>query len=195
MVLNTVEKLLGIGRKALYDVHQKGFADLESVIMEVVDHQHQALEAKKNTVHITNLVNEPVFLDVQGLQLVLSNLLSNANKYSSGSTTNTWLLKEGEKLIIKVADEGRGMDKKTIGAILENMPLTSAIGTHNETGAGIALLLTREYLRTTGGEMYISSALNVGTTFTLVINDVQFVQHKKPSKISAEKVQQVAETN
>ncbi|WP_207497180.1 GAF domain-containing sensor histidine kinase [Aridibaculum aurantiacum] len=177
LLICTVEKLMYLGTQLLHSSSRRmKFYNIEELVRETVALQAKDIEAKQNLVSISCYIDTDVYVDGIGLQLVLNNLLHNANKYTTSGNINIWIFKEKDTLLIKVADDGKGMDKKTVHTILNDSPIASSLGTKNEKGSGAGLFLTRQYLKHTGGDMFISSLPNMGTTVTLQITEVQFIQ-------------------
>lgn len=96
------------------------------------------------------LLAEPVFLN----SVIVSNLLSNALKFShSGSTVTIDVLSEKDKALIRVSDEGDGIDETLIPDLFNMDVKTSLLGTEGESGTGFGLPLVRTMVREMGGEL------------------------------------------
>ena len=77
-------------------------------------------------------------------------------------TISTQRTKEG-KAIIKVADNGKGIEKEMIEQIFVPFYTTK------EEGSGIGLSLSRQIMRVHKGRISVQSAVGEGTVFTLKI--------------------------
>lgn len=111
-----------------------------------------------------------VIADKEAVLSILRNICFNAVKFSP----------EGEKIIISAADEGNkvkicvkdhgvGMGPEKIEQILKGLEMKSQDGTQQEKGSGLGLIVTKEFIEKSGGELSIESTINVGTKmcFTL----------------------------
>jgi signal transduction histidine kinase len=110
-----------------------------------------------------------VWADMDILSLAIRNLISNAIKFTPKNGTikiNTLECDENIHLIIK--DTGVGMDEKKIKEILFSEPLSTQ-GTQNEKGHGLGLALTRKFLFAMGAKIKVSSKLNQGTEFQIIL--------------------------
>ena len=105
-------------------------------------------------------------LSVQDFELVMTNLIRNAleSLNESGKLTVAAMVVGGNLLVVKVRDNGRGMDEATMNQAM--VPMFSTKGT---VGAGLGLNLADAALRRNGGELKLSSAPNQGTTITITL--------------------------
>jgi two-component system sensor histidine kinase/response regulator len=103
--------------------------------------------------------------DKDMLQLVVRNLINNAIKF----TNPGGLIKVNTQLannicIISVADNGIGMPAAQQNAIF-SLATNPTYGTSQEKGAGLGLVLCREFMELQGGEIWFTSEENKGSTF------------------------------
>lgn len=105
------------------------------------------------------------------LESIFMNLLSNAIKYRSPdqvSEISFSTRKENEKIILKVSDNGLGIDLKKYGHHV--FKLRKTFHKHPES-RGIGLFMIKNQIESLGGEISIESAENIGTTFTIKFID------------------------
>src|SRR5690606_10055501 len=109
-----------------------------------------------------------IFIDNEKFKKIVSNLLSNAFKFTpqNGKVTFTAKL-NGEILKIKVTDNGKGIAKEEIPKIFERY-YRSAPENEN-TGTGIGLHLVKSYIALLRGTIEVTSAPAKGSTFTISI--------------------------
>ncbi|HEX2866575.1 MAG TPA: sensor histidine kinase [Ignavibacteriales bacterium] len=106
--------------------------------------------------------------DRRMLNTVLRNLISNAIKYSySGSNVTISAEEENRRLIIRVRDEGLGIEKEKLGKIFLAETVQSTPGTNKEKGTGLGLLLVKEFVQQHKGTISVSSEVGKGTTFEI----------------------------
>lgn len=118
-------------------------------------------------------------VDQEKLRQILSNLLSNAFKFTpEGGTVRASLTLEGDQLAFSVEDSGPGIHQDDLTRLFEryfqtNHPEKAVLG-----GSGIGLTLSQEYARLLGGEIAVESELGKGSRFTLYcpINKAEGIQ-------------------
>jgi signal transduction histidine kinase len=59
------------------------------------------------------------------------------------------------------------MSESTMTRLLRKEDLTSELGTRNEMGTGLGLMVSREYLLKMGSELTVESVLGKGSTFRI----------------------------
>src|SRR5690606_32135477 len=99
-------------------------------------------------------------------KLVLRNLISNALKFSYGG--NKIILKgehTNEKVVFSIQDFGTGIDEDQMEDIFQ-LKNYSTTGTANEIGAGLGLILCKEFVEQNGGEIWVTSKKNEGSIFS-----------------------------
>jgi PAS domain S-box-containing protein len=111
-----------------------------------------------------------VDVDAAKLQQALTNVLSNAYKYSPGGgairLSAVHREHKGQDFIgLRVADEGIGMTPEQLARAFERF--WRADGSGNIPGTGLGLCLVREIVEIHGGQVQIDSRYGEGTTFTL----------------------------
>lgn len=103
--------------------------------------------------------------DVDKLEQILANLLTNAIKFTpTGSVRFHSEYSEG-KLQVEISDTGIGMDKETLNRIFE--PFERAAQNVNSEGFGLGLYLTKGLVKVLDGNLEVESALGKGTLFRL----------------------------
>jgi signal transduction histidine kinase len=101
----------------------------------------------------------------QLLHLALSNIVSNACKYSSNKPVKISIGSTDKDLIIVVKDSGVGIPEPELKYIYD--PFFRASNTKNFEGYGIGLPLARNIIRLHNGTINVSSQKNEGTTVQL----------------------------
>lgn len=107
-------------------------------------------------------------LDEKLARSILSNLLSNASKYSPhGGDIHLILSCEPEAVIFQVKDEGIGISLEDQEELYEPFHRGNNVGNIAGTGLGLAVVKTCVALH--GGQIFVESHVGVGTTFTVKI--------------------------
>ena len=117
-----------------------------------------------NEIHNAMSVNA----DKHVLSLVLRNLISNAIKYSfENGKVRISAHKIDGHISLSISDNGTGMSESTLTRLLQQEVLTSELGTGNEMGTGLGLMVSREYLLKMGSDLTVESVLGKGSTFRI----------------------------
>ena len=105
--------------------------------------------------------------DVQRLEQILKNLVSNALKFTEHGEVVVDIASSGDRITFAVRDTGIGIPKDQQGIIFE--AFRQADGTTNRKfgGTGLGLSISRELARLLGGDITVSSETGKGSTFTL----------------------------
>ena len=155
---------------AWVNAQTNGFAiDSETVVihnlfLELVEAFDKEIAAKE--LSFTFVGDEAIFLNTDRflLRFILKQLIENAIKYSNkGGVLELIAHSSSEKVSIAVKDHGMGMKDsrlKTIGT-LDGAPYT---GTMDEKGAGLSLVIVKDFVKMLNGTMSVSSIENVGTS-------------------------------
>lgn len=109
-----------------------------------------------------------VSADKNVIKFVIRNLTTNALKFSEKGSEVKVLVGEKhdpEKVTIQVRDEGLGMSQEQVQSLFEGLGKKS-LGTQSEKGSGLGLFMCRELAQKHGGDIYVSSELGKGSTFT-----------------------------
>ena len=142
--------------------------DLKSIVEENYLLVKSRLRAKN--IHFKANIPEDidVFADKNMVRVILRNLISNAIKFTRNGGYIAVTLKQGEEGMssLSVADDGIGMSEEKLEGIFEFRGSEINGGGKNE-GAGLGLLLCKEFAEMLGGDVEVSSKLGEGTVFTV----------------------------
>lgn len=109
-----------------------------------------------------------VSADPESIKLVLSNLLSNAIKFSKpDQEIRIHTIVEGDSGCIIIEDDGIGMDRETISRLFRIENKLSTLGTQNERGSGLGLILAKSLIERNCGSISLASSPGVGTKATI----------------------------
>ncbi len=136
----------------------------------VVVKDFELLETQASVKQI-KLINEIpvdtiVFADLNMTEIIIRNLVSNAIKFCRENGT---IIISGKKLTdcveISVTDEGVGISSENIDKIFQDKGRFTTLGTKNETGTGLGLLLCKEFIEKQNGRIGVESKQNEGSKF------------------------------
>ncbi len=108
-----------------------------------------------------------VCADSRMLRSIFANLISNSFKYteSGGSIIISAELKNG-KCEISISDTGVGIPPENLKKLYRIDENFSTPGTNNEKGAGLGLIICKDYLDLHNSELMVKSETGIGTTFS-----------------------------
>ncbi len=133
----------------------------------------QALAVGKK-ISLENKISEniSVFVDLQMLNTVFRNLISNAIKFtpSKGEILIDAEVLDNEIVEIKVSDSGVGISKENQEKLFRIDTPHTTLGTNDEKGTGLGLILCKEFIEKHGGKLKIESEINKGTTFIFTVS-------------------------
>jgi signal transduction histidine kinase len=111
-----------------------------------------------------------VYVDKDMIDLVLRNLLSNALKYTDrgGRIWMETVKQSDQYLEICIADNGVGMNKEQLAKLFFE-DIKSVMGTENERGTGLGLMLCKDFVEKNGGTIWVESELGKGTKFYFTV--------------------------
>jgi signal transduction histidine kinase len=132
----------------------------------------QAAHATQRIMFLDESECDVAFVDAKLLRHILSNLLSNALKYSPADCTVTFAVQCGEEQIaFRIEDQGIGIPKKDQKRLFE----TFHRGTNARKfpGTGLGLAIVKQSVELHGGIISFESEEGRGTTFTVVIPQIR----------------------
>lgn len=104
------------------------------------------------------------------LQQVITNLVSNAVKYTPENGTIKILVKDGTKMgVIQVEDDGIGIAEEDLNLIFERFYRTDLSRSRRQGGAGIGLTIARAIVQAHGGTITAESKAGEGSRFTVAL--------------------------
>lgn len=124
--------------------------------------------AAQKDIRLENNIKEGIYVNADALMLrsILQNLVSNAIKFTPhGGKPVTVTAQQTEDMVeICVQDFGTGMSLKT-EEIMFGKINSSLLGTNQEKGTGLGLLLVKDFVVQHGGKIQVESELGKGTCF------------------------------
>lgn len=141
---------------------------LKRLINEVIYNANITLKDGQEIAYPKDIEDVELFMDEKILELILSNLLGNAIKYSPENTLIKFLVSfEGELIKFDIIDQGRGIPEKDQKHIFERY--FRAENALLDQGTGIGLNIAKTHLENLGGSIEFVSKENKGTTFSLKV--------------------------
>jgi signal transduction histidine kinase len=124
--------------------------------------------AAKKKIELTMQIPEPleVYADIEMLNTILRNLISNGIKFTriGGKVIVTAKEKDNE-ILISIQDFGIGMNGKILNGLFKIDQKTARPGTEKESSTGLGLLLCKEFVEKHGGKVWAESEEEKGSIF------------------------------
>ncbi|MFP2997309.1 PAS domain-containing sensor histidine kinase [Spongiivirga sp. MCCC 1A20706] len=140
--------------------------ELSKVLNEVIYNANMLLKSGQTINYPDDADTMLLDFDEQVLTLVISNILSNAIKYSPENTIIDIRIKQGEEMIsIEIEDQGMGIPEHEQKHIFDRY--FRAENAINDQGTGIGLNIVKSHLDNLGGSINFISEENKGTTFII----------------------------
>ena len=150
-------------------------------IVELIENVFEFLEmkAKKRgiTLSFDKAYDIPVFAraDINRIEQVLINLIENSIKYGkiNGRTTLSISNYDDNALIIKVTDDGEGIEEANISRLFERFYRVDKSRSRDQGGSGLGLSIVKHIIETHGQQVFVESDYGKGSSFSFTLEKVQ----------------------
>jgi two-component system phosphate regulon sensor histidine kinase PhoR len=146
-------------------------------IVELVQNVFEMLEMKASKKNITltfdrdypNPIN--VKADKERIQQVLANLIINSLKYGSEKGTTEISIENliKNKVIVRVTDNGEGIEKMHLPRLFERFYRVDKSGSRKEGGSGLGLSIVKHIIEAHREKIYVESEYGVGSEFSFTL--------------------------
>lgn len=161
-----------------------GDLDLEKEefnIIELVQNVFDLLEmksAKKNiTLTFDTDYSESVFVwaDRERIQQVLTNLIVNSVKYGVKDGTTEVSIEDfiKNKVIVRVTDNGEGIEREFIPRLFERFFRVDRSGSRKEGGSGLGLSIVKHIVEAHDEKIYVESQVGIGSEFSFTLEKAE----------------------
>jgi len=140
---------------------------LSELVRDTTAGMRPQFDAKQQHLHLDLEQGLPMVLaDHNRLMQVLSNLLSNANKYTpEGGRVTVSAVAKGPQVRLSVQDTGIGLGEADQNRLFTQFFRSEEPEVREQAGWGLGLYVTRRLLELMGGSIGMESELGVGSTF------------------------------
>lgn len=145
---------------------------VHEVIQHALDNHQLQLQDKEGVVELyLNAANDLIEGDEVHFTNMISNLVDNAIKYSKDKpiiriTTHS----TARSIVIRVEDNGIGMNKETLKRIFEKFYRAHTGNLHNVKGFGLGMSYVKTVIDAHKGKIKVDSTLGKGSSFTLEVS-------------------------
>ncbi|MGC4773400.1 ATP-binding protein [Micromonospora sp. DT44] len=153
--------------RARSDAHE---VDLPALTAELASVFRAAVERAGLTLDVDcPPLPHPVTVDPVNWERIVSNLLSNALKYTFIGGIRVVVDADHDEVRLTVADTGIGIAEADLPKLFERFHRVQGARSRSHEGTGIGLALVNELARLEGGEVRVTSQVGAGTTFTVAL--------------------------
>ncbi len=164
-----IQEVLDVGQmQSKYQDFKPETVDLDALCREVI----KGFRKQTNVIHKLHYVSSSaplmIQLDRDMMHQAISNLISNAIKYSpSCPDVFIGLEFDANSAVLSVRDEGIGIPAEDMRYLFENFHRGTNVGTIS--GVGLGLSITKQIVEMHGGSISVESKVGVGSTFTVSV--------------------------
>ncbi|MBZ0157036.1 MAG: HAMP domain-containing histidine kinase [Alphaproteobacteria bacterium] len=108
-----------------------------------------------------------IVADVEKLERIVRNILSNALKYTEKGGVQIDYGKQGDDFFVEVSDSGRGIPEQEIPLIFNRFYRVEGSG---NGGLGLGLSIVKELVEVMGGRIEVRSRVNEGSCFRVYLH-------------------------
>ena len=148
------------------DFDFKYYSAMDLINQAVSDNQTYAKEYNTNIVIGSKIEDVRIYVDAHRFIQALTNLLSNAAKFTRENTDVTVdVFTEGREILIKVNDQGEGIPDSFKDKLFQRFTQVDSSTTRKVGGTGLGLYITKKLVEIMQGSITFESVLGEGTTF------------------------------
>lgn len=149
--------------------------NIRQLVLETIELFRPLAQKKQINLDLNadELPDKRIYVDPERLRQVLSNLISNAIKFTSEGTVTVkayWVKRVADQdygtLTLAIIDSGVGIDKSEIDRLMEPFTQRNTSRTKDAEGTGLGLSIVKMISELMRGHIYIDSELGKGSSFT-----------------------------
>lgn len=168
--INLVNNLLYWSQNQLHDLQANPEKfDIRATIDENISLVSPQAQKKNVRIEYPEIQTVEVFADKEMIKTVLRNLLTNAIKFSyKNNDIHIKQYIKGKEVVIEVCDTGVGIPQ-AVKEQLFHLSRYTTLGTSNEKGNGIGLMLCKDFVEKNGGKIWVESEEGKGSRFFFTV--------------------------
>jgi len=171
--LDMVDNVVGWGQLQLKPAMMASAEiNLYQLVNEIFIADGLAAKMKNNQLVNNVGANVLLYIDKQVIKFILRNLVSNSNKFTENGSITVTALQQVNKTEIMIQDTGIGMSADKAEQLFTQTGGTTTLGTNNEKGSGLGLMLVKEFIDQLKGSIHVESTPGKGTKFIISIKSL-----------------------
>jgi two-component system phosphate regulon sensor histidine kinase PhoR len=147
--------------------------DIVETIKNVFDLLEMRASKKKITLTFDSNYSKPIYVraDQEKIQQVITNLVMNSIKYGKEGGTTEVSIEDlvNKKIIIRITDNGEGIQKQHIPRLFERFYRVDKSGARSEGGSGLGLAIVKHIIEGHNEKIYVESQFGVGSEFSFTL--------------------------
>ena len=151
-------------------------------IFDLVDNVFDLLEfeSEKNNISLKleNIKDPLIYVnaDQERILQVLTNLIVNSIKYGSNNGYTEVLVEDfnKEKVIVRIIDNGEGIEKEHIPRLFERFYRIDKNRSRKKGGSGLGLSIVKHIIEAHNEQIFVKSEIGVGTEFSFTLSKPKF---------------------
>ena len=156
------------------------------ICIDMISSLSQIAKAKGITIRCNVEKEINVVADREMLKAVFRNLVSNAIKFTNtNGQIKVSALQSNSSVLFSVSDNGVGMESERLIKLFDISHSHSTMGTANEKGTGLGLLLCKDFVEKHGGKIWVESEVGKGTVFYFDIPSHQQLKLKNDTTFAS----------
>ena len=159
---------------------ESGESEIQRTDFDIITLAQNALEmleitASKKNIKLMLEFNDKLPLrvnaDNEKIQQVLTNLVENSIKYGKENGTTELVIQEltENKIIVRVTDNGLGIEEKHFNRLFERFYRVDQSGSRKGGGSGLGLAIVKHIMDAHDEKIYIESEFGVGSEFSFTL--------------------------
>lgn len=165
--------------------------DIGLLTRQVVNTLRPIIDAKQQQVAFDVASNVPLaYVDKDRVTQILTNLISNASKYTppNGHLGIAAHPENAQQIRVDVKDDGIGIAEKDQAQLFSRFYRTSNPATQDIDGTGLGLVITRSLVELHGGRIFVNSAPGQGATFSFTLPTQKARRRQQPAGLAAQRI-------
>lgn len=142
--------------------------DINNLIESTIQLFKKLASKKDIEIRFVSMVEESIMLDYKSMKTIVTNLISNAIKYSDSGVIRISLLYKENNLCLIVKDQGKGIAPKNIPFIFDRF-FQEDKSRGIDMGTGLGLSIVKKVVENNQGTIEVHSVLDKGTEFIVNI--------------------------
>ncbi|HEX6289656.1 MAG TPA: PAS domain S-box protein [Herpetosiphonaceae bacterium] len=179
-----INDLLDVSRIQTGRLHIRCYPlDMSAVVRRIIDGLQMVYPEHIFTLDLPGDAPIIVTADMQRIEQVITNLCTNAAKYSpTGTQIEIRLQATDQAVELRVGDQGLGIPAADLPYIFDRFYQVQRPVRESRPGLGLGLFITHEIVRQHNGTITVESVENHGSTFTVRLP----IEHKPSEEFSAD---------